>query len=53
MTFFSEMPETNIYIFQAPWTSRTWQSPHDLVFGPKKDKTEHILPKKIRSVNAL
>ena len=46
MTFFSERPETNIYIFQAPWTSRKWRSLHDLVFGPKKDETEHILQKK-------
>ena len=47
--FLRKIPETNIYIFQAPWTSRktqTWLAPHDLVFGPKKDETEQILRKK-------
>ena len=46
---FSERPETNIFISQTPWTSRitqTWRSPHDLVFGTKKDETEQTLRKK-------
>ena len=50
MTFFSERYRKPIFIFPRPLgraeQHKTWRSPHDLVFGPKKDETEQILQKK-------
>ena len=55
MTFFSERPEANIFISQAPWTSRANKMAVASRFSvwAEKRRNRIDITKKIRSVNAL